>query len=99
MIGSGQMNQPERIEELELRRAQHERITRGKPAKPFSELLDEKLKKRREQEQGKDEKEDEREEEQKDGAIDPHMGLVPGQSSAIANPSKGRRSAKVIVKG
>src|SRR5215831_17280740 len=99
LIGSGQMNQPERIEALEARRAQHERLTRGKPTKPFSELLDEKMNKHNREEKGEgseDETEDEAEEK---GAKDPHLGLVPGQSSAIANPAKGRRSGKVIVKG
>jgi hypothetical protein len=100
MVGSGQMNQPERIEALETRRAQHERLTRGKPSKPFSELLDEKLKKRRQQEEGEgDEKDENEKEDEKKGAIDPHLGLVPGQSTSIANRAKGRRSGKVIVKG
>jgi hypothetical protein len=99
LIGSGQMNQPERLEALEARRAQHERLTRGKPAKPFSELLDEKLKKRRREERGDEDEEKENEEEEEKGAKDPHLGLVPGQSSSIANRGKGRRSGKVIVKG
>lgn len=101
LVGSGQMNQPERIEELELRRAKHERVTRGKPAKAFGELLDEKLRKRSSKDSRRDRGggEEDHEEEAKDGAIDPLLGLVPGQSTEIANPSGGRRSGKVIVKG
>lgn len=102
MIGSGQMNQPERIEALETRRAQHERLTRGKPAKPFGEVLDEKLKRRNKRDQDGDEPkqgDQESEEQPKKGARDPHLGLTPSQKPSIANPAQGRRSGKVIVKG
>jgi hypothetical protein len=99
LVGSGQMNHPDRLEELELRRAQHERATRGKPAKPFKDLLDEKMKKQRQKDQGGqgEENKDDADDKQK-GAIDPHMGLQVAQKPSIANKS-GRRSGKVIVKG
>lgn len=98
LVGSGQMNHPDRIETLEARRAQHERLTRGKPVKPFRELLDEKMKRRRDREEERKDEDDAGEEEQRKGAIDPHLGLLPAQTG-IANRTKGRRSGKVILKG
>lgn len=98
LVGSGAMNHPDRLEELEEIRAKHERVTRGKPAKAFGELLDEKLK-QRSKGQGEDKEEKEGEEPEEKGAKDPLLGLSVAQAPAIANRGKGRRSGKVIVKG
>lgn len=101
------MNQPEVLEELETRRALHERITRGKPARPFADLLEEKMRgKKRDggggdeggDKDGNEDQADSAEPEQK-GARDPLLGLAPNQDPSIANPGKGRRGGKVIVKG
>ncbi len=91
-IGSGNFTDPEYIEELETRRAKHARITAAKPVRTFGEVL--RAKKRALY--GEDEEEPK--EDHGEGAIDPHMGLTPGQDAKIANRS-GARSAKVIVKG
>lgn len=100
MVGSGMMNQPEKLEELQERIDQHERLTRGKPAKSFKEVFDQKMKKHRQQQDDEpEEKEEQEEEKNKKGAIDPLLGLSPGQKPSIANPSKDRRSAKFILKG
>lgn len=90
--GSGMMNTPDKLEELDERRAYHERITRGKPQKPFSQVLHEKM--------HPDEQKPEPDEQPPEkGAIDPHMGLSPGQSPDLARSGKGRRAGRVIVKG
>src|SRR5262245_45157029 len=105
MVGSGMMNTPERLKELSERRDRHERLTSGTPAKTFKEVFEEKMKKvsrkndDEEKERDKDEGEEQGEEEHKDGAIDPLLGLSPGQKPSLANPSKDRRSSKFIVKG
>jgi hypothetical protein len=88
----GMANQPEALEELETRRAQHARLIAGKPDRPFNDILEEKL-------HGKKEKKEEDEGEQEPGAKDPLLGLSPGQSPALAKNSKGRRAGRVIVKG
>lgn len=93
LVGSGAMNHPDRLEELEELRAKHERLTRGKPVKAFGDLLDEKMKKH-----AKPEDEEEKKDEPK-GARDPLLGLNPGQDVELAKGSKGRRAGKVIVKG
>jgi len=90
-IGSGEHCDPEAIEELEKRQAKHERLTRGKPARPFAQIL----KDRRDRDKPEEEEE---EEVQTKGAIDPHMGLQRGQDSALTNRG-GKRSGKVILKG
>lgn len=89
--GRGMMNTPEHLEELENRRLQHERITRGKPEKPFSQVLHEKM-------HGKPEPREEEELPER-GAKDPHLGLSPGQSPELAEGGRGRRAGRVIVKG
>jgi hypothetical protein len=101
MVGSGMMNQPEKLEELQERIDKHERLTRGKPTKSFKEVFDQKMKKHRQQQDEEPEEKDEKEgeEERKKGAIDPLLGLSPGQKPSLANPSKDRRSAKFILKG
>jgi hypothetical protein len=92
--GTGMMSSPERLEELENRRALHARLIQGKPEKTFAELLDEKLRKARgELPPEPPDREDSL------GARDPHLGLSPSQDSSIAASGKGRRSGRVIVKG
>lgn len=90
-VGSGNNADPEAIEELEKRRDKHERLTRGKPARTFAMVLADR--RRRDQPE-----EEEAEETREQGAIEPHMGLAPGQDAALVNQS-GKRSTKVIVKG
>ena len=106
LVGSGQMNHPERLEALEDARARHERLTRGKPVRPFREIFDEKMKKvtRRNEDDREGEERGEREADEdllEVGAIDPHLGLAVGQKPELANRPKngGRRSAKVILRG
>ncbi len=90
-IGQGEHCDPEAIEELQKRQEQHERLTRGKPARPFAQIL----KDRRNRDKPEEE---EAEEAPRKGAIDPHMGLQLGQDSALTNGG-GVRSGKIIVKG
>lgn len=90
-VGTGDMEEPEYLDELEVRRAKHDRLTRGKPAKPFSSVL-------RAQMYGDEPEEEEAREPPEPGAIDPHLGLDPRQDASLAS-SKGHRSAKVIIKG
>lgn len=90
-IGQGENCDPEAIEELQKRHEQHERLTRGKPARAFSQIL----KDRRDRDKPEEEEE---EAAPRKGAIDPHMGLQLGQDSALTNGG-GARSGKVIVKG
>ena len=103
MVGSGMMNTPERLAELEERRARHERLTRGKATKTFGEIFDEKMARHRKRDGEDEEQREENEaaegEAEEKGAKDPLLGLSPGQQPALANPSKDRRSAKFIVKG
>lgn len=91
-VGAGNYTDPEYIEELEARRAKHARVTATKPVHSFGEVLRAKKKAL----YGEDE--EELREDHGEGAIDPHMGLTPGQDAKLANRS-GARSAKVIVKG
>jgi hypothetical protein len=95
-VGSGMMNTPEKLEELQDARARHERLTRGKPSKPFKDLLEQKMKQGR---GDQDEQPEEQKPEEKEGAKDPLLSLSPAQKPAIANRAKGRRSGQVIVKG
>ena len=90
--GSGMLGSRDYIDELEDRRLKHERVTRGKPEKPFSAILAEKM-------QGKPDSEEEEEESRPEGAIEPHMGLQLGQSTELVGSGKGRRAGRVIVKG
>lgn len=90
-IGAGDNSDPEAIDELNKRLEKHERLTRGKPARGFAQVL----KDRRDRDKPEEE---EVEEAPKKGAIEPHMGLSPTQDSAIANRGGGR-AGKVIVKG
>lgn len=81
---------PEYIEELEARRARHDRLTRGAPKQRFAALLKERM--------GGDPPADEEEAPQQ-GARDPLLGLDPNQDASLANRPQGRRSGRVIVKG
>lgn len=93
--GTGMMNSPEYLDELEERRETHARLIRGKPERTFGDIFAEKL-------QGKPEEsesEEEAPEEEEKGARDPYLGLAPGQDSSLAESGKGRRAGRVIVKG
>ena len=90
-VGSGGATEPEAFEDLEVRREKHERLTRGKPAKSFKQILKERM-------YGEDEEQDPSPPEPSSGAIEPYLGLDPRQDAQLAN-QKGRRSAKVIIKG
>lgn len=93
--GSGMMNTPEQLQELEERRAEHAKATKGKPKVAFGELLAKKLK----PEGDEDEKEgEESEEPEEDGARDPLLGLSPQQDPDLGRGKKGR-AGKVILKG
>ncbi len=92
-IGTGNLADPENLEELETRRAKHARMTAKKPERTFGEVL----KARQVSDWG--EKEEEERQEHGEGAIDPHMGLAPQQDASLVTGGQGRRSAKVIVKG
>lgn len=89
--GTGMLADPEYLDELDERRALHGRLIHGKPAKPFAEILDEKMygKKTPEEPEPPAEK----------GAIEPHLGLSPSQDAGLVTSGKGRRSGRVIVKG
>lgn len=89
------MNQPEKLEELENRRALHARLISGKPERTFGEILDDKLRAAR----GEAPPEPEAPKEDEKGARDPHLGLAPSQDSGLVGSGKGRRSGRVIVKG
>ncbi len=90
--GSGMMNTPEHLEELEERRAEHAKVTRGKAKVAFADLLKKKL-----NPEGEDE-EEEPEEEEEAGGRDPLLGLSPQQDPDLGRGKKGR-AGKVIVKG
>ena len=90
--GSGMLNSPEHLAELEDRRAKHARVIHGKPQRTFRDVLEEKM-------HGKKEAPKEDEPAPERGAIDPHMGLSPGQPASLTKTGTGRRSARVIVKG
>ncbi len=91
--GTGMMNQPEYLEQLQERRDIHARLIAGKPERTFAAVLHEKM-------YGppvappEDAPRD-------PGAIDPHMGLSPSQDVKLvaSGGGKGRRSGRVIVKG
>lgn len=87
--GTGMQGTPEHIEELEQRRSIHERLIAGKPARPFSAILADKISAARATPEPEPEAESR-------GAREPHVGLSPAQDPELAQ-SKGRR--KVIVKG
>lgn len=94
--GSGMMNTPEQLQELEERREAHAKATRGKPKVAFGELLAKKLKPEGDAE---GEAEDEApEQEEEEGAQGPLLGLSPQQDPDLGRGKKGR-AGKVIVKG
>lgn len=93
-LGSGQNADPEAIDELHQRRDKHERLTRGRPARPFRAVLGDRLKKMR-----GDTSDESPEHENPSGARDPLLGLDPNQDAALANRADGTRSGKVIIKG
>lgn len=94
-VGSGHQNEPEAIAALEERREKHERVTRGKPARAFGEVLNQRLR------GAEAEVEAPVEEEARParGARDPLLGLDPNQDASLANRPAGKRSGRVIVKG
>jgi hypothetical protein len=92
-VGAGATTgDPDSLDDLQLRRERHERLTRGPPARPFSSVL---AAARR---GGAPEPVPEPLAPAPPGAIDPHLGLDPRQDAALASGS-GRRSATVIIKG
>lgn len=92
-IGAGQTTiDPENLEDLQLRRERHERLTRGEPKQPFAKVLATRMR------DGEPEPEPERPAVPDKGAIDPHLGLAPQQDRQLASGRR-TRSAKVIVKG
>lgn len=88
-VGTGQGSDEAAIEELEALREKHDRLTRGPPKKPFSQVLKEKM---------GHEEEEQAPEPHPPGAIEPHLGLGLNQDASLAS-QPGARSAKVIVKG
>lgn len=92
--GTGMMNSPEYLQDLQERRELHARLIAGKPERTFGEILHEKL-------HGKPEGAPDGEEDDTPtrGAKDPHLGLSPTQSPDLAQSGKGRRAGRVIVKG
>lgn len=91
-VGTGDGNEPESLEALQHRRDKHDRLTRGRPARAFSEILKDRLR------AGAAEAPPARVEQPPPGAIDPHIGLDPRQDASLAN-ARTSRSAKVIIKG
>ena len=93
------MNQPERLEALDLRIARHERLTRGLPKKAFKDVLAERLAHGREKDEAnrRSEQESRGQDEEEPGAREALIGLSPGQDAMVTGST--RRSAKVIVKG
>lgn len=89
--GAGGLAEPDYIEKLQERREKHARLIAGKPERSFAAILHEKI-------YGPP-PEPVEEPAREPGAIEPHLGLSPAQDSAIVPKSKGRRSARVIVKG
>ncbi|MBI2375902.1 MAG: hypothetical protein HYV07_18055 [Deltaproteobacteria bacterium] len=87
--GTGMMNTPEALSELEQRKELHERLIQGKGPRTFDEIFEEKLHGKPEPEQV---------EEETKGAIEPLLGLAPSQSAALATGKKGR-AGRVIIKG
>lgn len=81
---------PESLDDLQIRREKHERITRGKPERPFSKVLADRMR-------GGPEPAPEPPAPPPRGAIEPHLGLTPQQDRRLASGQT--RSAKVIVKG
>ncbi|MEL7370819.1 MAG: hypothetical protein AAFN74_18000 [Myxococcota bacterium] len=91
-VGSEGGLDPEDIEALEQRREKHARMMQ-KPARPFGEILRDRIK------ADSPEQEEESEAEADKGAKDPLLGLAPNQNAKLANTTTGRRSGRVIVKG
>ena len=91
-VGAGPTRDPDELEELQVRREKHERLTGARPAQSFATVLAGRM-------DGDTSKPPSRDAEPRlEGAIEPHLGLDPAQDAALASAS-GRRSAKVIVKG
>jgi hypothetical protein len=90
-LGTGENADPDAIEDLRARVEKHERLTRGKPAKAFKEVLKRKMSGEPEEDA---ENQDQEQPEQQKGQKAPLLGLDPGQDSKIA-----KKGAKVIVKG
>ena len=93
-VGSDGGLEPEDIEALEHRREKHARLTQ-RPARPFGEVLKDRLKADRPEADDEQSLEDDN----TAGARDPLLGLDPNQNASLANPGAGRRSGRVIVKG
>ena len=91
--GSGMMNTPEQLKELEERRAEHAKLTRGKAKVDFADLLKKKLSPDEDSDA-----EDAEEDEEETGGRDPLLGLSPNQDPDLGRGKKGR-AGKVIVKG
>ncbi|MBI4819367.1 MAG: hypothetical protein HY791_24060 [Deltaproteobacteria bacterium] len=86
--GTGMMNSPEALAELQERKELHARLIQGKAERTFDEIFEEKL-------HGKPQLETT---EPVKGAIEPLLGLAPSQSADLATSKKGR-SGRVIIKG
>jgi hypothetical protein len=94
--GTPDHSEPEVIQELEQRRVRYERMIQGKGAKPFSEVLADRI--RRDDPEAQDDQAEDEDEPQR-GAKDPYLGLDPNQPQGIAHRVPGTRSGKVIIKG
>lgn len=88
-VGTGDTTDPDHLDELQVRREKHDRLTRGKPERPFAAVLRERMR--------DGEPEPEPPPTIPPGAIEPHLGLDPRQNPELA-AGQGRAS-KVIIKG
>lgn len=86
-LGTPDHHEPEKIDELRERQEKHTRLIAGKPARAFSEVLSQRMKKLRGEDEPKEEEEGESEEKE---AL---LALHPAQAPGLANKKK------VIVKG
>ncbi|MEL6189114.1 MAG: hypothetical protein AAFU79_31215 [Myxococcota bacterium] len=89
-VGAGDTTDPEHLDELQVRREKHERMTRGKPERTFAAVLRDRMR-------GGSDEEEPPTPEASPGAIEPHLGLDPRQNPSLANGQG--RAAKVILKG
>ena len=87
-LGSPENHEPEKIQELEERRAKHARQTGKKPVRTFGEVLTDRMKKL----SGEDEEPEEEGQEQEEQR-EALLALHPGQDMSLANKKK------VIIKG
>jgi len=90
--GAGGLAEPDYLERLQERRDIHARLIAGKPERTFAAILHEKI-------YGPPLAEPTEAAPRDAGAIDPHLGLSPGQNSDMLVRGKGHRSGRVIVKG